>query len=107
MKYCSKCGKEIMDDAVICIHCGCSTNSNAGFTPQNPIIQNKAPEETKTLATCALVFSFLMPLIGLILGIVGACKYETPEYKSSSVSAIFISIVVWIISFVILFALEL
>ncbi|MBE7040093.1 MAG: zinc-ribbon domain-containing protein [Ruminococcaceae bacterium] len=24
MKYCSKCGKEIMDDAVICPGCGCS-----------------------------------------------------------------------------------
>lgn len=23
MKYCTKCGAEIMDDAVICPHCGC------------------------------------------------------------------------------------
>lgn len=23
MKYCEKCGKEINNDAVICIHCGC------------------------------------------------------------------------------------
>ena len=22
--YCSKCGKEIRDDAVVCIHCGCA-----------------------------------------------------------------------------------
>ncbi len=24
MKYCSKCGAQIHDDAVVCIHCGCS-----------------------------------------------------------------------------------
>lgn len=23
MKFCSKCGKEIVDDAVICVNCGC------------------------------------------------------------------------------------
>lgn len=26
--FCSKCGKEINDEAVICVHCGCSVNSN-------------------------------------------------------------------------------
>jgi hypothetical protein len=25
--YCSKCGKEIHDDAVICVHCGCAVNN--------------------------------------------------------------------------------
>ncbi len=24
MKFCSKCGSEINDDAVVCVHCGCS-----------------------------------------------------------------------------------
>ena len=27
MKFCSKCGKEIHDDAVICVNCGCMVNS--------------------------------------------------------------------------------
>lgn len=28
--FCSKCGKEINDEAVVCIHCGCATaNYNA------------------------------------------------------------------------------
>ena len=26
MKYCSKCGKEIMDEAVVCPGCGCATS---------------------------------------------------------------------------------
>ena len=26
--FCSKCGKEINDEAVICVHCGCAVNNN-------------------------------------------------------------------------------
>ncbi len=29
MKFCEKCGKEIMDEAVICPGCGCAVNRNA------------------------------------------------------------------------------
>lgn len=28
MKYCSKCGKEIMDKAMICPGCGCAQENN-------------------------------------------------------------------------------
>ena len=28
MRYCSHCGKEIMDAAVICVHCGCPVNNS-------------------------------------------------------------------------------
>ena len=27
MKFCSKCGSEINDDAVVCVHCGCSVEA--------------------------------------------------------------------------------
>lgn len=26
MKFCAKCGKELMDDAVLCPHCGCTVD---------------------------------------------------------------------------------
>ena len=39
MKYCSKCGKEIHDEAVVCVHCGCRVESTV---PQaNPVGQLK------------------------------------------------------------------
>lgn len=28
MKYCSKCGKELMDEAVICVGCGCAVETD-------------------------------------------------------------------------------
>ncbi len=38
MKFCSKCGKEINDDAVICVGCGCKVESNH---PTRPLAQLK------------------------------------------------------------------
>ena len=36
MKYCSKCGSQINDDAVVCINCGCKVE---GFNPTKPVAQ--------------------------------------------------------------------
>jgi len=33
--FCSKCGKEVHDEAVICVHCGCSIgNKNSSINSQ-------------------------------------------------------------------------
>lgn len=53
MKYCSKCGKELFDEAVICPGCGCKTD-----VPQQQI-DSSSPG-----------FAFLgfnIPIVGLIL----------------------------------------
>lgn len=69
------------------------------YIPPQQYPQTPPPAETenKTLATCALVFAFLMPIVGLILGIVGTVKYKTPKYKNQCIAAIPVSIVVWIL----------
>ena len=39
MKYCSHCGKQIMDEAVICVHCGCPVDNTVRpqvKPPENP-----------------------------------------------------------------------
>jgi len=36
--YCSKCGKEIHDDAVICVHCGCATKNSAASSEKSWIV---------------------------------------------------------------------
>ena len=33
MKYCSKCGHEINEDAIVCVNCGCSTDASRNSTP--------------------------------------------------------------------------
>lgn len=45
MKYCCHCGAEIMDEAVICVHCGCSV-------PQtNALVPRSIPKKDDTLET--------------------------------------------------------
>lgn len=98
MKFCQKCGKQLLDEAVICPGCGCAVNNNPSVMPQG----NTAQQETPGIATGALICSFLVPIVGLILGIVGACKYQTPSLKNKSIAAIAFSIGVWALSAVIL-----
>ena len=56
MKFCSKCGKEILDEAVVCPNCGCSV--------KNEIDANDAPSAGFS------VLSFFFPIVGLILYLV-------------------------------------
>lgn len=56
MKYCSHCGKELMDEAVVCTGCGCAVANIANM--------HDVP------STGLNVLSFLFPFVGLILFIV-------------------------------------
>lgn len=89
MKYCSKCGQELSDDAAFCIACGQAVDSI------KVEVSLKEVEETATLANCAYVFAFLFPFVGFILGIIGVCKYKKKSYfRSKCFVAIITSIVV-------------
>ena len=54
--FCKKCGKEIMDDAIICVHCGCSTQDTA-------VVANSTDAPSAGMA----VLGFFFPLVGLII----------------------------------------
>jgi len=69
--------------------------------PAYPFQPYAAPENS-TLSTCALIFAFLIPIVGLICGITGVCKYKTSSYRTRCVVAIVISVISWIFSFIIL-----
>lgn len=62
MKYCTHCGAEIMDEAVVCVKCGCQTEQAA---------TKAKTKHNETIKTLALVF--------LILGCIsGACCFLIP-----------------------------
>ena len=56
MKYCSHCGAQIDDQAVICVKCGCAV-----------VAHTTAVDESSTGLN---VISFLFPIIGLVLYII-------------------------------------
>lgn len=68
--FCRNCGKEVNDNAVVCIHCGCSLDTKK---------EKQLSGESKT--GLGVVLGIFLGLIGLIIGL---CMYpaETIERKS-------------------------
>lgn len=64
MKFCSHCGAQIDDQAVVCVHCGVSTGTSAQS------VQPDAP------SIGFAILSFFIPLVGLILYLIW--KDKTP-----------------------------
>ncbi|MBR4949989.1 MAG: zinc ribbon domain-containing protein [Clostridia bacterium] len=58
--FCKKCGKEIMDDAIICVHCGCSAQENQTIETA----KNDAPSAGMG------VLGFFIPLAGFIIWLI-------------------------------------
>lgn len=104
MKYCTRCGKALDDNANFCGECGTRLEGNSPYGVYNTYNQNtnNQPQESSTLSICALIFAFVSPIIGVILGIMGCVKYQTPSYKKMSIAAIILSVASWVISFILL-----
>ncbi len=88
MKFCSHCGKEIMDEAVVCVNCGCPVAGAAPSAPTSPAVADEV-----SIGLCIL--AALIPLFGIIYWPVK--HRETPKRaKACGITAI----VAWAISFV-------
>lgn len=89
MAFCRNCGKEIDDKAVICVHCGVSTEHNT----------KKVSEPDMEDANAGLkVLSFFFPLVGLILFIVYNQSRPTAS-KSCGIWAL-IGFGVWLVIYI-------
>ena len=56
MKYCSHCGAQIQDEAVVCVACGCSVAAQRS--------EPDVPSKELNIVSC------LLPIVGLILFII-------------------------------------
>lgn len=84
MKYCSKCGKEIMDEAVVCPGCGCSQTT-----------QNAADASSFGWA----FLGFCIPIVGLILYLVW--KDNTPLKAKSAGKGALVSVILSVVVYII------
>lgn len=87
--FCNHCGKEVMNEAVICPHCGCALKKDS-VTP---------PVEDK-VSVGLMILSILIPLIGIILWPVK--HKETPKAAMSYGLA---GIISWAVAFVLLMSI--
>lgn len=79
--FCKKCGKEIMDEAVVCIHCGCSTQDKS-------VVNTQADAPSKGMA----VLGFFIPLVGFIIWLVN--KKDKPLMAKSARKGAVIGLIV-------------
>ena len=60
MKFCEKCGKEIMDEAVICPGCGCAVETSKKATDVMEV-----PKQAKTASTLGVLSLLLLAPLGI------------------------------------------
>ena len=71
MKYCSHCGKELLDEAVICVGCGCAVGGNPapsipGVAVDKNLLLNTLSQRLNTNGIIWLVIGILQILGGLV-----------------------------------------
>ncbi len=77
MAFCSKCGKEINDEAVVCIHCGCQTSKGA--------VSNNTDRPATGVE---ILLTVLWPILGAILYYVYKSNKPTASKQLNKVSII-------------------
>ena len=66
MKFCSKCGHELVDEAVVCVSCGRLVEQIIKQEPaekiKEPVVYNGDCESNTGINKCANIFSFIYSL---------------------------------------------
>lgn len=86
MKYCAKCGKELVDEAVVCPGCGCTQ-------------ENRSVQAADSSSFGWALLGFCIPIVGLILFLVW--KDNTPLKAKSAGMGALVSVIVSIVFYVI------
>ncbi len=104
-KFCAECVQENVDSANFCKSCGAKLigMTNDSFTSQLdfevPIV-----EKSYTAAlVLGYVFSILIPLIGVIIGVYLITRKDSPKANRHAKYILIISVVVWILSILSIF----
>jgi len=92
MKYCSKCGYELIDEAVACTKCGCGVNICHNTKPVTP-----AKDEADT---GLIILSVIIPIIGLVLWALK--NNETPNAAKAYGTAALIVCGAWLVLYVLI-----
>ncbi len=90
MKFCQHCGKEVMNEAVICPGCGCPIQATNN-------VQTNAVDDSVSVGL--VILSVLIPLVGIIYWPVKA-KTRPKCAKACGIAGL----ISWAVSFVFLMA---
>ncbi len=71
MKFCQKCGRELLDEAVICPGCGCAVKDNSTEAAVGAAAEPKKTQVSLILGIIGIVFAWVFALVGHITSIIG------------------------------------
>lgn len=80
--YCSVCGKEVMDEALVCPSCGCMIVKDSIKTSVDPFVTDKKTQTSVILGIVGIVSAWLFALVGHIASILGIIL-GIREYKET------------------------
>ena len=96
--FCSSCGKETPNEAMACPYCGTKT-VNSSVAPTTAEVSQPANVGDDKATVGNIVASILLPIVGVILGIINLSKKKT----KAGTTYLIVGIAAWII-FSILFS---
>ena len=78
MKFCEKCGKELLDEAVICVGCGCPVQVEAGNNSSKELdeaeIQKRKVKNKKIIIIACAVICVAVALVFTSIPIINSVK---------------------------------
>lgn len=98
MKYCTKCGEQLNDDAIVCPRCGCETELGRAYRTNN-----SGSSVAQVCGVLSIVFGMLGGFLGLILGIVCIASDKDKKYRSLGIIGI-VLFLAWVVVFICLYA---
>ncbi|MBQ3063273.1 MAG: hypothetical protein IJC99_00510 [Clostridia bacterium] len=94
--FCQKCGKEIDNEAIICVGCGCAVAGKYA-APATPAPQKEVAKSVNpALVVWSWICAVLMPFISIILSIIGLSKYKNASGRGSFVASLIASSVYFV-----------
>jgi len=87
--FCKSCGKEINDKAVVCVGCGIAVSPDVPAVIAAGVSNKK--ELTQTERWAGWIGALIMPIIGIIMGILAMTKGKIGEGVGMIILSVFMT----------------